>query len=438
VAPLGEEMLERLDPTKDQWIFANGMSTNWTMAARRQVAVRARHAYSFARGSGDGGLLFLPHEEMLPSATPRDRSELATLAPPADGYGGVEELGAEFVGVSILDGATGERRSFRPTMGHCPLPRGASLDYRTQTLFVACSGNDTIVPFRPFDAVRPFDYEDGRRFHVRQIGAPFESAMGRVRVCAGPSDVAFDRVRQQIVVACERDGAIAVVPLAKKIWESKADIVRFARPSILPSDVDRGRALFFRAGDTRIAKDGRACASCHIEGLADGLVWSTPSGPRSPPVLAGRVQRSGPFGWNGQNRTLVSHITQTIHTNLQGTGLDSSDVTRLAAYVEWLPPPRGALAGERAARGEAIFEESGCASCHEGDLGTDGARHDVSSGGKFVTPPLLGLARSAPYYHDGRYSTLDDLLSRARGPMGAARNLPAEDRNALAAYLASH
>jgi cytochrome c peroxidase len=91
------------------------------------------------------------------------------------------------------------------------------------------------------------------------------------------------------------------------------------------------------------------------------------------------------------------------------------------------------------ARGKAVFESpvTGCTGCHSGDLYTDEDRHRVGSGGSFVTPALVGLARSAPYFHDGRYRTLEDLLSRTSGRMGSSKNLSPDDRAALVAFLHS-
>jgi mono/diheme cytochrome c family protein len=195
--------------------------------------------------------------------------------------------------------------------------------------------------------------------------------------------------------------------------------------------------MFYRTGDGRVARDGRACASCHIDGLADGLVWNTPRGARSTPVLAGRVDREGPFGWNGESKSLDFHVNATIRTNLGGHGLPADDVADLVAYLRAMPaPPRPDTASATLARGAAIFasDAAGCASCHT-DGHTDGARHDVKSGGSFVTPSLVGLARSAPYFHDGRYTTLDELLATAADAMGTTRTLAADDRAALVAYL---
>jgi cytochrome c peroxidase len=61
--------------------------------------------------------------------------------------------------------------------------------------------------------------------------------------------------------------------------------------------------------------------------------------------------------------------------------------------------------------------------------------HRIVPGASFLTPPLVGVARSAPYLHDGRYRTLDELLTRTDGTMGATRGLAPDDRGALLAFL---
>jgi cytochrome c peroxidase len=87
--------------------------------------------------------------------------------------------------------------------------------------------------------------------------------------------------------------------------------------------------------------------------------------------------------------------------------------------------------------------EAGCTSCHSDDRFTDDTRHDVKSHtnadspSSFDTPSLRRVAARAPYFHDGRYATLDALISGIDGTMGNTKQLSAEDKNALAAYLRS-
>jgi hypothetical protein len=50
-------------------------------------------------------------------------------------------------------------------------------------------------------------------------------------------------------------------------------------------------------------------------------------------------------------------------------------------------------------------------------------------------PSLKYVGGSAPYFHDGRYPTLEDLIKRSDGKMGHTGHLAEADVNDLAAYL---
>ena len=73
--------------------------------------------------------------------------------------------------------------------------------------------------------------------------------------------------------------------------------------------------------------------------------------------------------------------------------------------------------------------------------GGDGETHDVGSRTPadralvLGTPSLRFVGRTAPYLHDGRYATLEELLVRVDGTMGHTTHLSAGDRAALARYL---
>ena len=70
-----------------------------------------------------------------------------------------------------------------------------------------------------------------------------------------------------------------------------------------------------------------------------------------------------------------------------------------------------------ARRGERLFQTAGCAQCHAGPLYTDGLRHCVGTAteeeprGRFDTPTLIELWRTAPYLHDGRAPAVRDVLT---------------------------
>src|SRR6185436_7413600 len=90
-------------------------------------------------------------------------------------------------------------------------------------------------------------------------------------------------------------------------------------------------------------------------------------------------------------------------------------------------PPSTAEAA-RIARGRAVFgaDGAGCGTCHALDRGTsDREPHDVGSKARadtataFRTPPLRFVAGTAPYFHDGRYATLEALIDDNNDRMGA-------------------
>ena len=101
--------------------------------------------------------------------------------------------------------------------------------------------------------------------------------------------------------------------------------------------------------------------------------------------------------------------------------------------------------------GRKIFEHAGCSPCHSGPDFTDSADnvlHDVGTilptsgmrlGAKLAgidTPTLKGLWQSAPYLHDGRAATLNELFTNyTKDDMGVTSNLSKTELDQLVRYL---
>ncbi|MEZ4438984.1 MAG: hypothetical protein R3B72_07835 [Polyangiaceae bacterium] len=321
----------------------------------------------------------------------------------------------------------------------CFLPRAVAVDPVHHNVLVSCLGTDEVLAFSA------------------RGGALSTSAMGRWQVPAGPVGIAVDAPAAVAYVWSQFAHEVSRIALPGALPEGPPSLRYPAKPSApeatakleldggpthLSALAEAGRRLFHGAGDARISQDGRACASCHPDGRDDGLTWPTPNGPRQTPMLAGRLHdATKPFGWQGDTDTVAAHVSQTF-TRLGGKGLDEREMASLMAYLtEMATPPRLAptdLDPGAVARGKAIFhsEMVGCAVCHtDGGLGSDGARHAVGSGPELETPALGFVVGTAPYFHDGRYATLGELLRETKGKMGWGADLGDDDLAALEAYL---
>lgn len=366
------------------------------------------------------------------------------------GYGGTLEVPAEHALVSVIDTAaertlTHDRAGFGPIRRReCLLPRAATMG-EDGSLLVSCLGINAVVEL------------DARAQN------PAAVERRRFRLPAGPTGVAADPDQHRAVVWSQFAHELSVIDLAAPAPSSRSNAPALAydalpvrrvaaahrQSSWVTPEIARGRALFHATEDSRLSRDGRACASCHPDGREDALTWSTPEGTRQTVMLAGRLAGSEPFGWFGGSKTLDAHVTRTME-RLGGTGLAKSkaDLDALLAYLGALRAP--SLAGAPsdpartalAARGRDLFLEpaQGCSTCHLG-AGTDQATHDVKSGNvietslRFDTPSLRFVSGTAPYFHDGRYRSLEETLERSDGSMGHTMHLSRPDLLALVAYL---
>ncbi len=187
-----------------------------------------------------------------------------------------------------------------------------------------------------------------------------------------------------------------------------------------------------------------ACASCHPEGGDDGHTWRlTGSGMRRTPDLRGGVLATAPFHWDGALPTMRALVDEVFVRRMGGAALDDGRVHDLGAWLDALPAPRRSAPVDVAAldRGRAIFEraDTGCASCHAGPRLTNNATVDVGTGRAFQVPSLLGLARRAPYMHDGCAATVRGRFSACGGGErhGHTAQLSPSELDDLVAWLES-
>jgi DNA-binding beta-propeller fold protein YncE/mono/diheme cytochrome c family protein len=397
--------------------------------------------FALAKSAAPAGRILAP-QVLVDPGTPEERPE---------GYGS-GRAATESPSIAVIDDTSAAAfessltiqrgldwrgdKSARDHREECLLPRAAAVDPKSRMLLVSCFGIDNVIAY---DAASADPQAAERR---------------RWSVGAGPSGIAVDPEQPRAFVWSQFDRTLSVLPLGgsdltddKGLPPSRvAKIALAPLANKLPVDFALGRIVFHSAGDSRISKDGRACASCHPDGRDDAITWATPEGPRRSIMLAGRVNAVTRFAWNGTTKTLNDHLQNTFD-RLDGTGLKSLELEGLVAYLAAMRPPvpqqDAHAADPKVARGAQIFasKEAACATCHAGANFTDGALHDVKSkadsdrGSTFKTPTLRFVGGTGPYFHDGRYKTLHDLLRDVDGKMGNTKQLSENDLDSLEAYL---
>lgn len=218
---------------------------------------------------------------------------------------------------------------------------------------------------------------------------------------------------------------------------------------------------------------GISCGTCHVNGASNPKLFvpgmSTRPGnfdtsgplfnpkadnlvldPVRIPSLRG-ARYLAPYGHDGRTESLRDFIHNVVVVEFAGPEPAPAVLDGLVAYVQdidFLPNPSldpggklNANASDAERRGEALFNKPfphdanlSCAGCHiPSGAFLDHMQHDVGSGGLYRTPTLLNADFNAPYFHDGRFGTYDQVVSHFDRKFDLG--LSAQDETDLVAYL---
>lgn len=248
---------------------------------------------------------------------------------------------------------------------------------------------------------------------------------------------------------------IPVFILAVVVWVTGCASQHELTPMQAPETplIAKGRALF---NEVKLSAGGNwSCASCHpnhghtnnktyvgLDVVADG----NPNG-RSTPTLWGVGTRHA-FSWAGTAPSLQANMRGIIVNRMKGPEPAADTLEALEGYVRSLGyPPNpdltadgtpSATAPAAAKRGYAVFMRVGCQACHLPPTYDKKDVEDVFSDGKFKVPSLRVVSLTAPYFHDGRFATLEqavrfmwEYLQKA----GTTEKLTEDDLRDLVAFL---
>jgi cytochrome c peroxidase len=276
------------------------------------------------------------------------------------------------------------------------------------------------------------------------------------------------------------DGEQTTLPTGTELNEDTLDLPR----EVFHSEAIGGRKSYLvNLGDMAfnapgilggVARQaGISCRTCHVNGASNPKLFvpgmSTRPGnfdtsgplfnskannfvldPVRIPSLRG-ARYFAPYGHDGRTESLRDFIHNVIVVEFAGPEPAPAVLDGLVAYVQdidFLPNPSlgpggklNANASDAERRGEALFNNPfphdanlSCAGCHiPSGAFLDHMQHDVGSGGLYRTPTLLNADFNAPYFHDGRFGTYDQVVSHFDRKFDLG--LSAQDETDLVAYL---
>ena len=201
-----------------------------------------------------------------------------------------------------------------------------------------------------------------------------------------------------------------------------------ASTQMVDQKIERGRALF---NDKSLSGNGQvSCATCHpMNGHTDNKTYvgldvvpdGDPRG-RSTPTMWGAGTRLAEWSWAGNIPSIETNIRGIIVNRMKGEEPAKETLEALAAYVRSLPngpapflnpdgTPRNTAQAD-VKRGYDLFSgKAGCMTCHVPASYDKKGPEDVGSGGAFKVPSLRNVSKTGPYFHDGRFNSLDETVA---------------------------
>lgn len=229
----------------------------------------------------------------------------------------------------------------------------------------------------------------------------------------------------------------------------------------------QGRRLFNNSGHT--FQNQFDCYTCHPDMHEDGLVYNMASKDMGRNLTNTQSLRdigdTPPYKWNGKNQTVYKQDGMRFSTVLTRTeAFNYNDLDALTAYIITgipYPPnlqynPHGVLTDAQK-RGKKLFERTKtitgaeipekdrCITCHTPPYYTNLKMAYVQTLAAsddsmlFDTPHLNNIYASAPYLHDGRAATLEEIWTKygKTEKHGIVNDMTKEQLNDLIEYLKS-
>jgi YVTN family beta-propeller protein len=338
------------------------------------------------------------------------------------------------------------------------LPFGVAIAPDKSRIYVTSAGSNVVTVIdtqRMLASIRAH-----RRPFAEDLAASAGYVIARIPVGKNPRGLTLSPDGLRLYVANRLDDTISAIDTRTL---EVAGTIRLAGPANVTA-LRRGEQAFYSAQYSFQGQFG--CSNCHIDSTFSGLQWNLEPAGFGRNIVDNRLiedlRGTEPFKWNGGNPSIAIECgPRTEMFFWRSQNYDDLTLADLVLYIRSLPerPVRWLAADGHLTpaqeRGRAIFNRTvdhlgqpiprrdQCAFCHSGPKGTDqksfdvGTRDPTDDSGLFDTPQLTSIALTAPYLHDGRAQTLEEIWTvyNPHDQHGHTSDLTKDQLNDLIEYL---
>ena len=344
-------------------------------------------------------------------------------------------------------------------------PFGIAITPDGKKAFISSAGADYISVIN-VDSVRSLlagASPEVRKLYSNNLGISSRYVLKRIHTGANPKGISLSPDGRLLYVAEMLDDNICVINTESLQKISTIDLGGPRRMTV----ARRGRRLFNNSSHT--FQNQYCCYTCHPDMHEDGLVYNMSGkdmGRNVTNTMTLRdISETAPFKWSGTNPTVYKQDGIRFSTFLTRTeSFSYKDLDALTAYILTgikNPPnlqynPNGNLT-EAQLRGKNIFDRTNdnygneipegnrCITCHTPPYYTNRKMSYVQTLAStddsilFDTPHLNDIYASAPYLHDGRAATLEEIWTKygKTDKHGVVNDLSKIQLNELIDYLKS-
>jgi YVTN family beta-propeller protein len=329
--------------------------------------------------------------------------------------------------------------------------------------FVSHAGVD-FVSVLDLDTIRRIISESTEEQLVRypdHLGMSAKFVIERIKTGSNPKGLAISPDGAEVFIAERFADQVSVLDTRTMQIKDHFDLEGPETTTM----VRQGGRLFFNAG--RTFQNQYSCSTCHPDGSEDGLTYDlTGTGRDLENTISLReLSNTSPFKWNGKNVSVYMQCGMRFSRFVTRTESFSPD--ELNAIVAFMfqklenPPNAYQLSDgqltEAQRRGKILFERTStndgreipendrCITCHPPPYFTDRTLTTVGSGFEtdreeyFDTPKLNNIVETAPYLHDGRAQTLEEIWTvyGEKDTHGYVNDMLKQELNDLIEYLKS-